>query len=484
MAENNDWEAMLRAVLGDAAADDIIANLRAQGIDPATQMEGMLSPANFDMVVKQVKDMLGSTGEGPVNWQIAERVARETVTSQHFDRLSGLEGDAARRALSTASLWLDAATDIDPATGPAMAFSRLDWVAHALPTLKKILDPVGANIARAFGETMKGQQAQLPPGMLPFDPSQMVGGLVASLLGMQYGKALAELAVSSFGTTDTGIPLVEGSFAGLVPTNVDEFARGIEGTDTKEVELYVAVREAAAARLYTRVPWLRSRVVDSVAQFAHGIEIDMSSIEEQVRELRLDDPSQMENVDLTDVFDVEFSPAQKEAQARLEHLLSLIEGWVSEVSARAVSAHLPNFVALSEMFSRRYATDNPAKHVWSAQLGLELAPKRLREAAAFWRMAEAKLGIEGRDALWAHPDLLPEVADLDNPAAFFDGSWSRTKDLDAELDSFLEDVLSGSASDSAPHEPKFGDDGDAASSEGGTGDDGPGGTTPSDDDRQ
>ncbi|MGV9189465.1 zinc-dependent metalloprotease [Arcanobacterium canis] len=457
MAENRDWEAMLRAVLGDAAADNIIAHLREQGIDPSIHMEQMVTPANFDMVIKQVQQMLGSHGDGPVNWQIAERVARETVTSTHFDRLSGLDGDAARHALSTASLWLDAATTIDPATGPAMAFSRLDWVAYALPTLKKILDPVGANIARAFTETMEGQTAHMPLGALPFNPTQMVSGLVASLLGVQYGKALAQLAVSSFGTTDTGVPLVEGSFAGLVPTNVEEFAQSIEGSSTKDVELYVAVREAAAARLFARVSWLRSRVIDSVAQFASGIVIDMGSIEEQVQGLSLNDPQQMENLDLTDVFSMEFTPAQKDALARLEHLLSLVEGWVSEVSARAVAPHLPNFVALSEMFNRRYATDNPAKHVWSTQLGMELAPKRLREACAFWQKAEAKRGIEGRDKLWAHPDLLPQEHDLDDPTEFFNGGSSRIDELGAELDSFLEDVLSGSASSTAPHEPKFGD---------------------------
>ncbi|MFC5280916.1 zinc-dependent metalloprotease [Arcanobacterium canis] len=457
MSENNDWEAMLRAVLGDAAAEEIIANMREQGIDPSTQMGAMVSPENFDMVIRQVQAMLGSNGQGPVNWQIAEQVARETVESTHFDRLSNLDGDAARSALSTASLWLDAATDIDPASGPAMAFSRLDWVAHALPTLKKLLDPVGANIARAFGEIINGQAQQMPAGMMPFDPSAMVSGLVASLLGVQYGKALAQLAVSSFGTTDTGVPLVEGSFAGLVPSNVDAFASEIEGVKSSEVELYIAVREAAAARLYARVPWLRTRVIDSVAQFASGIVIDMSSIEEQVRGLSLDDPRQMENLDLTDVLNVEFTKAQREALDRLEHLLSLVEGWVSEISAQAVAPHLPNFVALSEVFNRRYATDNPAKHVWSAQLGMELAPKRLREAVAFWQKAQLRLGIADRDGLWKHPDLLPQASDLDDPTAFFTGGSSRPDDLEAELDSFLEDVLSGASSTSAPHEPKFSD---------------------------
>lgn len=44
--------------------------------------------------------------------------------------------------------------------------------------------------------------------------------------------------------------------------------------------------------------------------------------------------------------------------------------------------------------------------VWEAQLGIELAPRLQREAAMFWRLAEQRKGIEARDAMWAHPDLL------------------------------------------------------------------------------
>jgi hypothetical protein len=35
-----------------------------------------------------------------------------------------------------------------------------------------------------------------------------------------------------------------------------------------------------------------------------------------------------------------------------------------------------------------------------------------------WRELNAVRGVEGRDAIWAHPDLLPTAADLDDPGAF------------------------------------------------------------------
>ena len=46
----------------------------------------------------------------------------------------------------------------------------------------------------------------------------------------------------------------------------------------------------------------------------------------------------------------------------------------------------------------------------------------LREAAELWAGLTDARGVDGRDALWAHPDLLPTAEDLENPDAFVRGS--------------------------------------------------------------
>ncbi len=68
-------------------------------------------------------------------------------------------------------------------------------------------------------------------------------------------------------------------------------------------------------------------------------------------------------------------------------------------------------------------------------MGLELRPRRLREAAALWRALENERGVDGRDALWSHPDLMPTADDLDDPDAFVRGdtAWDISQ-LDAKPD--------------------------------------------------
>ena len=91
--------------------------------------------------------------------------------------------------------------------------------------------------------------------------------------------------------------------------------------------------------------------------------------------------------------------------------------------------------ALAEAIRRRRATGGPAERTFATLVGLELRPRRLREAASIWHGLTQARGVDGRDALWAHPDLLPTADDLENPDTFVHGQ----PDLDISDLSDLED---------------------------------------------
>jgi putative hydrolase len=132
------------------------------------------------------------------------------------------------------------------------------------------------------------------------------------------------------------------------------------------------------------------------------------------------------------MFEPETTPEQKAALARLETLLALVEGWVDAVVAEAVGDRLPGADALRETLRRRRASGGPAEQTFATVVGLELRPRRLRAASELWRLLTEQRGAAGRDALWAHPDLVPTADDLDDPAAFV--SRAEGSDPIAELE--------------------------------------------------
>jgi putative hydrolase len=115
---------------------------------------------------------------------------------------------------------------------------------------------------------------------------------------------------------------------------------------------------------------------------------------------------------------------------------------VEEVTAAAVAPHLPHAVPLREMLRRRRAAGGPAEDTFRTLVGLELRPRRSRDAASLWALVAREQGLGARDALWSHPDVLPTGADLDAPAEFLTRRASASAD-DTDVDAALARMLDG-----------------------------------------
>ena len=151
-----------------------------------------------------------------------------------------------------------------------------------------------------------------------------------------------------------------------------------------------------------------------LGKYARGTSIDLDAMEEQIRDAASVDPDSM--ADAVNITKVAFpdTPEQQQAMKSLENLLALVEGWVDTVVWRAGMAHIPHIEQLREMLRRERAIGGPAERTFESLIGLQLRPKRMREAAALWDNICATEGAQARDAKWSHPDLLPQLPNDDD----------------------------------------------------------------------
>ncbi len=91
---------------------------------------------------------------------------------------------------------------------------------------------------------------------------------------------------------------------------------------------------------------------------------------------------------------------------------------VETVVTAALGERLPGVAAMSETLRRRRATGGPAEQTFATLVGLELRPRKVREAAGLWQKLTAEAGMDVRDGVWSHPDLMPDSSDLDAPDGF------------------------------------------------------------------
>ena len=364
-----------------------------------------------------------SQQSGPVNWDLAKQMAVSALAAGHRAP-TPVERTQVAEAIRLADHWLDPATPLPSGVTGIESWSRVEWVERTLPAWSQLCDPVASRVVGAMSQ-MVPEEAAAEAGPL----LGMVGQVGGLMFGAQVGQALAKLASEVLTSTDVGLPLGPAGVAALLPDNVAAFGQGLE-LPADEVRLFLALREAAYHRLFKHVPWLRQRLFDAVDAYARGITVDREAIERAMSEVNPEDPESMQRALQGGMFEPSVTPDQQAALARLETLLALVEGWVDDVVATAAADRLPGADALRETLRRRRATGGPAEQTFATLVGLELRPRRLREAATLWRTLREQRGAEGRDELWRHPDLLPSADDLDDPEGFIRRS-GETGELDA-----------------------------------------------------
>ncbi len=418
-------------------------------------------PAQMQQFLGQLQQLFAGANEGPVNWGLARQVALAALTGggpagfgpggpvgfglpgldlaaaglpgageladagqlpgepdedapkpPGDPRVSEAEHTAVREALRLADMWLDPVTALPSGVTAIEAWSRGRWLDATLPIWRKLCDPVAARMVAAMTELVPEEmRAQLGP------MQSMVGTLGGALFGGQLGQALGSLAAEVLSAGDIGLPLGPAGTAALVPANITAYGAGLD-VEPEELHLYVALREAAHQRLFGHVPWLRGHLLAAVDAYAAGIRVDREAVEEAMSRFDPANPESVQELSLEGIFTPEDTPQQRAALARLETVLALVEGWVCHVVDAAAADRLPHADQLAEMFRRRRAAGGPAEQTFAALVGLELRPRRLREATALWAAVEEHRGVSGRDAVWGHPDLLPSEDDFANPAGF------------------------------------------------------------------
>lgn len=445
--EEPDFEALLASLLGSSDNPEVRNALAAMGIDK-------MDPATLTVMAAQLRSLLSSDAVEPFNVELATDVARKTVAAQGDSVVGALARREVEQAVEVAHLWIDAVTDLPAPAGVVHAWSRAEWVDQTMPMWRELVEPVAEGVSTAVVAAMRSQMGKLDEGDgltsipgLPagLDPSALMGQvepmlarMSGTMFGVQVGQAVGALAGSLVSGTDVGLPLVPEHGVALMPANIATFAEGLE-VDLTEVRLYLAVREAARVRLFAEVAWLGPQLVAAVQAYARDISIDTEGIQSALERIDPSDPDAMQVALSGSLFTPEPSPAQRAALVQLETYLALVEGWVTVVADRATHKHLPHPAALDEAVRRQRASAGPAGQIFSQLVGLELHPRRLRDAANLWAALESRGGATARDSPWAHPDLAPTAADLDDPLGYVDRFMSRdTEDeMDAALDALL-----------------------------------------------
>src|SRR6266852_4409978 len=107
-------------------------------------------PQQFADALRQFADLMSWQG-GPVNWDLAKNVARQTIAAKGDPSVLDIERNKITEAIRLADLWLEDATTLPTGIRHIQAWSRSEWVEATLPVWSKLCDPIAARAVEAMG---------------------------------------------------------------------------------------------------------------------------------------------------------------------------------------------------------------------------------------------------------------------------------------------------------------------------------------------
>ena len=365
-------------------------------------------------------------------------IAKKIITAKGDLPVGTADQQRFNQSLEIANTWLD--TEIlfpSITTSTQSAWAKREWLDGSVAGWQELIEPLAVGMADALANVISSSTSSLPiefTGETNQTPEQqeamkamlarLLRGFMGTLIATQLGQGIGLLANSITGANDVAIPLLKADSGSLlIPQNVNEWADGL-GIDLEQVTIYLSLREAAAARLFANTTWLSSYLQNLIISYGKGITIDVDSITRQAEEamssgeIDINNPQSINLALNAGLFTPQQTPAQELALTKLEMALALIEGWIDHVISEVAGDRIPAFNALIENSRRRRATNSPMQQLFANLLGVEVSPRKMREASAFWSEVKIIKGSDGRDKCWDDPAFLPMPDDLSDVKAF------------------------------------------------------------------
>lgn len=337
-----------------------------------------------------------------IDWSLATSlaglIAGEPGETAPASGLDDLARDAEAR--------VGAYTGLVPATPipAAETVDRHEWIAASAETMGALLDPA----LRSAGA-----------GLGPLAPVLRVAA--GAVLTAEVGVILGFLSQRVLGQYD--LVLLEGEGERREPRllfvepNLGAAARSFSA-DEREVARWVALHEVTHALQFAGVPWLRGHLAGLVRELLGAVELRVDT----ARALRLPGPEDLRRlvaaVREADIVSLAVRERERETLARMQAVMSVVEGHAEHVMDAVGAEVLPSLPALRDAMERRRRSASAPARLLGRLLGLELKLRQYEQGKRFCDTVVETGGMAALNRVWAAPEALPTQTELERP-----GDW-------------------------------------------------------------
>lgn len=279
----------------------------------------------------------------------------------------------------------------EASVAPVAAVTHLDFPPEADLTAAVIDRATWTEVNATMASALLAEAA----GGLP-EPRTPGDRLSAAVNGAQLGAALALVGTRILGQY---LPFGEHPRLILVAPNIAH-AEAQLGVNRDDFRMWVCLHERTHHLQFAQAPWLRSHLVGKVEQLL--ADEDAGPAAEGRRR-----PASM--VDLLT------TPGQQAVLDEVGAIMALLEGYADDMMDRVGPDVVPSVAMIRERFEQRRRRGGVRKIVNKA-MGMDLKLAQYADGAAFCREVIGRVGVDGLNAAYESPGLLPRPDEIREPA--------------------------------------------------------------------
>jgi coenzyme F420 biosynthesis associated uncharacterized protein len=334
----------------------------------------------------------------PVDWGVAVRVARRVAGPDPFSSsyLAGSLRQDFDAATRQAAELVAEYTGLRGGGPPVAAvLDRAAWVDANVASMQRLLEPLterlGAKLARG-----------------PF------AGVGRRIAGTEVGVLLGFLARRVLGQYDLLVAGTDDGIVYYVGPNVLALEKRY-AFRPRDFRLWIAIHEVTHRAQFTGVPWLRGYFLSLVDQALRVVDPDPRRLVEALARIAGDVRAGRNPLDDGGLVALLATPEQRGVLARVQALMSLLEGHGNRVMNELGRAHVDGQERMARVLEARRNSGGPTAFLYRL-LGLDAKLRQYATGEAFLAAIEEELGPRAVDVAWRGPEWLPTLEELARPA--------------------------------------------------------------------
>jgi coenzyme F420 biosynthesis associated uncharacterized protein len=339
-----------------------------------------------------------------VDWQLAAKIAEGVAALQPSGDPEPFQ--ALVRPADESERLVSEYTGLKPLAGAlpvAEAVSRKAWVEANLESMRDVIEPAAERAAGKLGGTLGGVAGMAAGGLLAVEAGAISGFLAGRVLG-QY----------EFPVLDPEAP----ARLLFVSANLGHAATQLEA-EPEPLLYWVALHEITHALQFGGVPWLRPHLAGLVQELTGALSLDPGTLFSGLP--GLDDlKGLLDTVREGGVAALMLNPDQRDLVDRVQCFMAVLEGYAEHVMDAVGAGVIPDLPELRAGLERRRADRTGLLRVVEKMIGMDLKMRQYEQGKRFCDGVVELAGIDGLNRVWAGPEQLPTVAELDDPAGWLE----------------------------------------------------------------